>query len=69
MISSKLKPEKEQTDWQLKLYEIIFEAETPSGKWFDVILLWTIVLSVLVVFLESIADLKLKYGDIFFALE
>jgi voltage-gated potassium channel len=51
-----------------KLYEIIFEAETPSGKWFDVILLWAIVLSVLVVFLESIADLKLKYGDIFFAL-
>ena len=31
--------------------------------------MWTIVLSVLVVFLESIADLKLKYGDIFFALE
>jgi voltage-gated potassium channel len=69
MISSKLKPEKEQTDWQLKLYGIIFEAETPLGKWFDVILLWTIVLSVLVVFLESIADLKLKYGDIFFVLE
>lgn len=69
MISGKLKPEKEQTDWQLKLYEIIFEAETPSGKWFDVILLWTIVLNVIVVFLESIAVLKLKFGNLFLILE
>jgi voltage-gated potassium channel len=69
MNSHRLKPDKEQTNWQLKLYEIIFEAETPSGKWFDIILLWTIVLSVLVVFLESIAVLKIKYGNIFFILE
>jgi voltage-gated potassium channel len=31
-----------------KLYEIIFEAATPAGKWFDIILLWAILLSVLV---------------------
>ena len=67
MITDQLKPKK--LNWRIKLYEIIFEAETPAGKWFDVALLWTIVLSVIVVFLESISELKLKYGDIFFILE
>ena len=52
-----------------KLYEIIFEADTPAGKWFDIVLLWAIILSVLVVFLESISDLRNQYGDIFYYLE
>jgi voltage-gated potassium channel len=56
-------------DFRNKLYEIIFEADTPAGKWFDIILLWAILLSVLVVFLESISELKKDYGDIFFYLE
>ncbi len=51
------------------LYEIIFEADTKTGKLFDVLLLWIIVLSVAVVSLESIGELKLKYGEIFFMLE
>ncbi len=52
-----------------KLYEIIFEADTPAGKWFDIVLLWGIILSVLVVFLESISELRSDYGDIFYYLE
>ena len=52
-----------------KLYEIIFEADTPAGKWFDIVLLWAILLSVLVVFLESIAKLRVSYGLIFYYLE
>ncbi len=52
-----------------KLYEIIFEADTPAGKWFDIVLLWAIILSVLVVFLESISELRIQYGDIFYYLE
>lgn len=52
-----------------KLYEIIFEADTPAGKWFDIILLWAIIISVLVVFLESISELRNQYGDIFYYLE
>ena len=52
-----------------KFYEIIFEAETPAGKWFDIVLLWAILLSVLVVFLESIAKLRVSYGLIFYYLE
>ncbi len=52
-----------------KLYEIIFEADTPAGKWFDIVLLWAILISVLVVFLESISVLRISYGIIFYYLE
>ena len=26
--------------WRLKLHEVIFEADTPAGKWFDDYRLW-----------------------------
>lgn len=52
-----------------KLYHIIFEAETPSGKLFDVLLLITIVFSVICVSLESVADISSKYGIILRTLE
>jgi len=44
-----------------KLWEIIFEAETPSGKFFDVALLWVIAASVLAVMLESVAEIDAIY--------
>ena len=36
-------------NWRDKIHEIIFEADTPLGKWFDIILILCIVLSVIVV--------------------
>ena len=45
-----------------RLHEIIFEAETPGGKGFDVALLILIVLSVVVVMLESVAEIRDGYG-------
>lgn len=54
---------------QKKVYEIIFESDTPEGRRFDVILLWTIVASVLVVLLESIEVLRLGNEKIFLGLE
>jgi voltage-gated potassium channel len=44
------------------LREIIFEAETPAGRRFDVILLWLICLSVLAVILESVPEIAAKYA-------
>ncbi len=41
---------------------VIFEAETPAGKLFDVALLVAIVLSVLVVMLESVASFRARHG-------
>lgn len=54
---------------QAKLYEIIFEADSPAGKTFDVWLLIMIVASVLTVFLESIPSLGQQYSTIFYGLE
>ena len=45
-----------------KLYDIIFEADTPKGKAFDITLLIVILLSILLVMLESIEVVNVKYG-------
>jgi voltage-gated potassium channel len=63
------KPVGKPIPWRNKIYEVIFEADTPPGKLFDVLLIFTILLSVTVVFLESIEELKNNYGQIFYALE
>ncbi|CAN5357143.1 ion transporter [soil metagenome] len=52
-----------------RIHEIIFEADTAAGKAFDIILLVAIVLSVLVVVLESINNLQLRYQSYFTAAE
>lgn len=52
-----------------KLHEIIFEADTPAGKLFDVLLLLVILASVIVVMLESVNSIQIKYPAIFFFLE
>jgi len=51
------------TPWQNRLHEIIFEADTPAGKAFDVALLVAILLSVLAVCLESVEKIELQYGQ------
>ncbi len=45
-----------------RLYEIIFEADTPTGKAFDVVLLIVILLSIILVMLESILSVHASYG-------
>jgi voltage-gated potassium channel len=60
-----LKPKVEPaalTGLRLKLHEIIFEADTPAGKAFDVALLVAILLSILVIMLESVAAYRNAYG-------
>jgi voltage-gated potassium channel len=52
-------------DLKSKLYEIIFEADTPYGKAFDVALIISVILSVLVVMLESVESLEEQYGSFF----
>lgn len=51
------------------LWEVVFEAETRSGKIFDVALLWLILISVVVVMLESVAPIQKEYGGFFLGLE
>lgn len=49
--------------WRERLHTVIFEADTPAGKRFDVLLLWAIVLSVATVLLESVASVQASYGQ------
>lgn len=55
--------------WRERLHEVIFEADTPAGKLFDVTLLVLICLSVLAVILDSVAGVKARYGAILQAIE
>jgi voltage-gated potassium channel len=49
-----------------KIHEIIFEADTPMGRLFDVVLLIAILASLIVVVLESVPSLSFQYGELFF---
>ncbi|MEP2935084.1 MAG: ion transporter [Gilvibacter sp.] len=49
--------------WRRKAHEIIYEADTPLGRLFDVILLILILLSILFVMLESVASFDAKYHE------
>jgi len=51
-------------NWKTKLHEIIYEADTPAGKLFDVILLVAILASIVLVMLESVKSFDVKYHDI-----
>ena len=55
--------------WRLAVYTVVFEADTRAGRWFDIGLLCMIVLSVAVVFADSVAELHQQYGHIFGVLE
>lgn len=52
-----------------RLYIVIFEAETPSGKLFDVALLWLIIASVITVALESVDSVATDHGGMLRVLE
>lgn len=49
------------TSFRSRLYRTIFHADTKAGRLFDVCLLVLIVLSILSVFLESVASIKARY--------
>ena len=55
--------------WKEKLHEIIYEADTPKGKAFDVALIVLILFSVGLVMLESISDIDQQYHQLLLSLE
>jgi voltage-gated potassium channel len=61
--------EKPLSPLRARLHEIIFEADTPAGKAFDVALLLAITLSVLAVMLESVGSIRLSYGRVLYVIE
>ena len=51
---------------QSRLHEIIFEADTPAGKLFDILLILSIVASVVLVMFDSVSSLRQSYGDLLY---
>lgn len=55
--------------WRLRLYTIIFEADTVAGQRFDLILIAAILLSILVVMLDSVQALSQRHNTLINVLE
>jgi len=61
--------EKRGTGWRGTLYRIIFKADTPAGKLFDVLLIVSILISVTAVMLQSVESYDKRYRDLLIAIE
>jgi len=55
--------------WRRRVHEIIFEADTPAGRLFDVLLIASILLSVAAVMLDSIAAVRAQFAAELYAIE
>tara|TARA_R110002012_G_scaffold322096_1_gene555375 strand:+ start:65124 stop:65978 length:855 start_codon:yes stop_codon:yes gene_type:complete len=64
-----LKNKGSKIKWKSKIHEIIYEADTPMGKWFDIVLFILIIISVILVMLESIQGIDAKYHSTLLTLE
>lgn len=61
--------QKKESHWRERLHEVIYESNTPEGKAFDIALLICILLSIIVVMLDSVQALHQRYSKAFFLLE
>jgi voltage-gated potassium channel len=55
--------------WRARLHEVIFESDTRAGRAFDIALLLAVLVSVLAVLLESVADIRARHGPLLRAIE
>lgn len=59
---------KPQRGWRKVAYEIVFESDTPAGEAFDILVIASIVLNVVVIMLDSVAAIHADYGRLLFTL-
>jgi Kef-type K+ transport systems, predicted NAD-binding component len=52
-----------------KMFQIIFGTDTPAGKWFDIFLIYAILLSVAAVMLDSVGQVNARFGRELYYLE
>jgi len=57
------------SSWRLHLHEIIFEADTPAGKLFDVALILAIIFSIIAVLFDSVAEIRNEHGRALYIIE
>ena len=56
-------------NWREKLHEVIYEADTPAGRLFDIVLLFAILASIILVMLESVESFDNKHHDFLYISE
>ncbi len=61
--------ERPATRRRARLHEVIFESDTRAGRYFDLALIWLILLSVATVVLESVREVREQYGKLLYTLE
>lgn len=61
--------EKPEAHWRARLHEVIFEADTPFGRAFDLLLIVCILLSVMAAMLESVTLIRQQYGPLLYGIE
>jgi len=66
---TRIPPVDDRAEWRRRLHEIIFEADTPAGRLFDIVLIASILCSVLAVMLDSVSGIRAVYGEQLYALE
>ncbi|WMW21735.1 ion transporter [Methanolobus mangrovi] len=59
----------DSNNWRSRIYDIIFEADTPAGKYFDILLIISILLSVLAVMLDSVKSFRIEHGELLYNIE
>lgn len=59
----------EDTPWKKKLFRIIYYSDQPAGKLFDIVLLILIILSTLIVMLESMTKIDARYHNLLVSIE
>lgn len=52
-----------------RIYRVIFESDTPAGKFFDVVLILCILTSVFVVMLDSVPMYRARHGELYLGVE
>ncbi|MDN4036479.1 ion transporter [Massilia sp. YIM B02443] len=55
--------------WRARMFDVIFGTDTPAGRRFDIALVCLILLSILVVVLDSVPEIGARYASVMTALE
>ena len=63
------KNDRQPASWRLRLHEIIFEADTPAGKTFDILLIVAIILSIITVMFDSVTEIREQHGQTLYIVE
>ena len=59
----------DRNHWRSKLFKVVFESDTRAGRLFDIVLLGLILISLLVVMLQSMPEYQAKYGNYLYITE